>query len=356
MLPAGVRSWVATIVQWVYATRVCLRLTRYRRRMHVWFNHLTGGEGLVKRHERKERERDPELAGMAPGPTRYGFMCAGTVLLLITTGVYLLGLGVYALFYSELPLNLTHSLDELRYSRMLHVTHDPIAHVAETPEDHDAPVLGPYPEFTVRTGMDPEHPPPVMRIPCRRLSNVELSEGITLEGYVLPLVLMRMCELVHETVGCDRDGFLIPKYIQTTDDLNVCVMTYKEHDGVCHHYVNPVVRPVLSSNRSQAGVTSPHFDMPEIPMVFHKTALLSYQPIVSEQVDHAAAPENAANTRALSDAYDSLETPRERESAWLTTIPPMQTITVDGRRAFFYALANAALLGQFPPEPPQTTE
>ena len=357
---------VAACLDWLYATRVYLAVVRCRRQARLRFHHLTGEEGLVARHirvttERAESAVDPELAAATPkdpGPTRYGFLCAASILFAITMGTYLAFLTVYALIYSDLPLNISEGIDALRYSRMLHVTHDPLAYVVEdSPDAHESgepPALGPYPEFSVRTGMDPIHPPLVMRTPCRRLSEVELKKGVSLEGYVLPMVLMRMCELVHETVGCDRDGFLVPKYVQTSDDLNICVMTYKERDGVCQHYVNPVVRPVLSSKRVQAGVTSPHFDIPEVPMIFHSTALLSYQPIVAEQVNHAAAPDDAAKTRALSDAFDSLDLSGAHESTWLSSIPAMQTITVSGQRAFYYAIANAALLGQFPPEPPQT--
>jgi hypothetical protein len=278
-------------------------------------------------------------------------MAAMGVLFLITCAVYLLAGAVYTAFRGELPAVVTKSINTLMYSRLLHARHDPFLRTADadTPLDEATPPpRGPYPDFSVRSVPDTGELPRIVREPCRRLSKLELQQGITAEGYEIPLVLMRMCELVHETFGCDSDGFLVPKYIVTPDDLNVCILTYKESDGVCHHYVNPTLRPVLSSKHLTSGIESPHFGSRVVKIAYYTTSLLSYQPIIDAQVDQAVIPDDPNAMRVLSDAYDALPSPVD--SNWLSVIPPEQSISIRMPRALSYAAAYAQLTGEFPSE------
>jgi hypothetical protein len=355
-----VRNAVATGADWLMATRAWLFVVRMFVHARVWLHRLTRDEGLAQRNHRVGHahahgncKHDAELGPHAHGrdePTKYGFFCAISVAFAFAWLFYLLLGGAYVLVHGELPPQVSSGINTLMYSRLLHARHDPLPPPDPLADEPTVAPRGPYPGFSVRTVANYTEMPAVVREPCRRLSKLELQEGITTEGYVMPLVLMRMCELVHETFGCENEGFLIPKLINTPDDLNICVLTFKESDGVCQHYVNPVMRPVLSSKKWIVGIESPLFPSLVFPFPYYATYLLSYQPIIEAQADQAAVPEDPAATRALSDAYDALPSPDD--SVWLATIPDPQTITLRLPRALQYAIAVSHLLGETPPETP----
>lgn len=353
------KSAAAEAVYWARSSRLWVYCAQWWVHGRVWLHRLTRDEGLAQRNHRvscAHGRHDVEHGNHCKKdePTKYGFAAAMGVLFLITCAVYLLAGAIYTAFRGELPDVVTKSINTLMYSRLLHARHDPFlrtAGVEATPDDATPPPRGPYPDFSVRSvpdTTDVADMPRVVREPCRRLSKLELQQGITAEGYEIPLVLMRMCELVHETFGCDNDGFLVPKYIVTPDDLNVCILTYKESDGVCHHYVNPTLRPVLSSKHMTSGIESPHFSSRITKMSYYTTALLSYQPIIDAQVDQAIVPDDPDAMRVLSDAYDALPSPADTN--WLSVIPPEQSISVRMPRALSYAVAYAQLTGEFPSE------
>ncbi len=351
------KTLLAQCAEWFQGTRAWLACVRSKRRLCLWVHKLIREEGLVQKNERVLRARsaaDAELGGARaePEPARYGFMHAVGVSLVLSFGALLAYMIVYALLYGTTPheveIDATLALLE-GYTRLLHARHDPIGApdpVAST-EPRVEEVIGdlreepgPYAMLRARTGMELDALPGVAREPCRRLSRAEITEGITTEGYVLPLLFMRMCELVHELYGCDEDGVIIPKYVQTEDDLNICAITFKEASGVCHHYVNPVVRPVLSTMRNDLVITSPHFEaLGEHVIIAHPQILLSYQPILPPRLDPADA-------LAISQAYDALPIPGKGQ--WLGSLPELQTLTVNEPQSYSYFIAYSALAGDYP--------
>jgi len=315
-------------------------------------HNLIRDEGLVSAHERVSRARAAALemgqAGMSSfrDDKRYGVATALCVVLTIAFSVAFLVMAVYSAWHRELPRDLVDGIAVLQnYTQLLHAKHAPIElELIHADEPHEAP--GPYASLTARTGIGTDAPS-IIREPCRRLSRAELTAGITTEGYVLPLLLMRMCEIVHELYGCDEDGVLVPKHIETPDALNICVITFKEASGVCHHYVNPVVRPVKSTMRNDITITSPHFAaLGEHVLTVHPQVLVSFQPILATQVDADQASPDAPVTRALSDAYKALPLPDAGQ--WLPSIPEPQTLTIGTPRAYYLFIAYSSLTGEYP--------
>jgi len=85
--------------------------------------------------------------------------------------------------------------------------------------------------------------------PCRRLSDFELSNDAVLEGYKISDILMTMCRIIHDRVGCMGEGALPAKLIDVVPPLNLCITAYKPSNGTCVHFVNPVVHvPAPPSN------------------------------------------------------------------------------------------------------------
>lgn len=350
-------SWRERAGTLVWSSRPWLVCVRTYRRARLWLHNLIRDEGLVEMHTRVSSDRakrDPELGAAHDehgAPTQYGAACALTVAFAIACSVYLfIGL-VYVLMNGEVPPELAAGIDEMGYAALLHVQHDPMedAHVAHAdPANGAPPEPRPYTNLHMRVVQSTGNVSAVVHEPCRRLSRAEILAGITTEGYVLPLILMRMCEIVHDIYGCDEAGILIPKHMVTPDNLNICVITYKEKSGVCRHYINPVVRPVLSTTQDSVSVSSPHF--PSIGMhvmTMRPSVLLSYQPIVHAQAAHAENPSDQSATRALSDTYDSLKLPEDGQ--WLSELPQQQTITIGAPQSYFYFIAHSALLGEYPP-------
>lgn len=301
-------------------------------------------------HERISRARasaaelgQAGLARAREGEKRYGAPAAACAALVAVFALFFLAMGAYTAWNREIPPDLADGLAFLHnYTRMLHARHDPLAPdpAAALPD----PEPGPYATLHARRGLAGE---PIVREPCRRLSRAELSDGTTIEGYVLPLLLMRMCEIVHELYGCDEDGVVVPKHVDTPDALNICAITYKEASGVCHHYINPVVRPVKSTMRNDITITSPHFEaLGEHVLTVHPQVLVSFQPILSAQAAAEQAPASAPAVRALSDAYDALPPPDAGK--WLPVIPDIQTITVNSPRAYSLFIAYSSLTGEYP--------
>ncbi len=355
------KSLAAEAVYWFRSTRVGIYFARLYVRGLIWLHHLTRDEGLAQRNHRVSCAHAHGKHDVEHGPncgpdevTKYGFVAAASVIFVITCLLYIVFGVAYTAFRGELPVVVTASINTLMYSRLLHARHEPLARpssTVDTPESNVPPPRGPYPDFTVRVVPDYANMPAIIHQPCRRLSKLELQHGITAEGYEIPLVLMRMCELVHEKFGCDNEGFIVPKFIVTPDDLNVCIFTFKESDGVCHHYVNPTLRPVLSSKRPTSGVESPFLESLVSPLTYYTTTLLIYQPIIDAQVEQDSIPSDPAAIRVLSDAYDALPSPVDTN--WLSVVPPEMSTAVRMPRALTYALAYAHLQGEFPqiPEP-----
>lgn len=356
---------VGAALAWLKTTQLWVTAMRWFRQARLWVHRLTRDEGLAFFNLKNERDRaakhDPELGGTHThvgcsghshqkiGKEKYGIVQAGGVILLLSFLAFALWMIVHTIVYSELPPMLAKGINELQYSRLLHASHDPLAY-ADNPQttDEDPKTAGPYRELRVRTGMDIHNPPPVVSETCRRLSRPEIQDGTTAEGYVLPLLMMRMCELAHEMFGCEEAGVLLPKNIETSDNLNICLITFKEKDGVCHHFLNPTIRPILSSKKHEVTASSPHFfNHIAAPMDLHSQALMSYQPIVHAQIDQELSAD-AVTTRALSNAYDAL--PLDG-SQWLPVLPSEQTITVRPPLVYYYTLAYSALLGEYPAVP-----
>lgn len=84
--------------------------------------------------------------------------------------------------------------------------------------------------------------------PCRRLSKRELETGMMIEGYHITDVLVSMCRIVHTSFGHSNEGSMPVKLVDITPLLNTCIVTYKDQDGKCIHYVNPTVIDFESSD------------------------------------------------------------------------------------------------------------
>jgi hypothetical protein len=130
--------------------------------------------------------------------------------------------------------------------------------VAHPPHD-DIKFVGVILSATARVFQAETDVPPDFWAPCRRLSAVEMESDATLEGHKISDVLMTMCRIIHERVGCEGEGSLPAKLIDVDPGLNVCIATYKPPNGTCVHLVNPIVHKATNPSGDKIGFRHHHF-------------------------------------------------------------------------------------------------
>lgn len=157
--------------------------------------------------------------------------------------------------------------------------------------------------------------------PCRRLSREELISDLIIEGYQLTDVLMTMCRVLHETVGCEGEGSLPVKLLNLDPVLNTCIMTYKDREGKCSHFLNPVIQGDDSARSLKISYQHRHFPYTGKVLVHRtKNALVTHQPI----------PDDAHRERRV--------------------VPNLETIGFSHNRSLYVQHAYSILQGSFPPK------
>lgn len=315
--------------------------------------------------KKNDDEKDPELGGRTCNPSNMSTAKEANmtafpwkVIVYVFAGacvIYALFVLLHVAIFATPPDVVTRAIDQIDFTHLMHARHeqpdDPLALVSthETlVEDETIGNVVPYGHL-VSSVFTSAHTLPVrVSEPCRRLSKKELMSGTTLEGYEIPLLLVRMCSLLHDLVGCDDAGFIIPKMIDTPDELNICIITFKEASGVCSHYINPTVRPVLGSKGQEVRISSPHFPfLGEHPVEMRSQGLLTYQPIVDEQVAHDANPSHGAEVDIImSNALKGVE--NVDKGQWLSSMPNIVTVTLQSPRVYYFLIAHDTLLGDYP--------
>jgi len=269
-------------------------------------------------------------------------ICFALVLILV---MYVTPNALHYLWYGEFHPQATDAGRLLEHSSILHSI---VSHMGSDSTSKPT-AISPYRKYTARVFRTIADVPDVMREPCRDITHAELLAGLLLEDYEIPLLLMRMCEVVHELVGCEESGYIIPKLLETPNDLNVCILTYKEASGVCSHYINSVGRPLTDSSRPLTGadMVSIQYDDPFYAYKdkrwrdLYSSYQVSYQPIVEEQV--LRDEQGDAATQELSDSYKQIE--RAFAKGWLPVVPKRTTVTLGRPESFYYQIADSLLYG-----------
>jgi hypothetical protein len=138
-------------------------------------------------------------------------------------------------------------------SRLLHP-----AHAATPPESDDENM---YSRLSVLRYETPEAVPEHFFRRCRDLTEEELMMGRTIKGHLLPEMIHKMCALIHDMAGCkDSEGTLVPKLLNgTSAPDNFCLITYKDTNGVCHHFFNPHFMEIGSASTRELTIYSRNF-------------------------------------------------------------------------------------------------
>jgi hypothetical protein len=158
-----------------------------------------------------------------------------------------------------------------------------------------------------------------------------------------------MCQLIHDENGCqDTEGTLVPKVLNNTDRVdNFCLITYKDLSGICHHYINPMMRSILNTKYKEMTVFSMEFPyLGEHIITLKKTVMMSYQPLVSEEPSKKESEE--IPSEEYSNAMKDLESTPENDMFWMRTLPPMRTEGISGQKAFHLGHAYSLLIGEYP--------
>jgi hypothetical protein len=264
-------------------------------------------------------------------------------ILIFIFGVYCLPNMIYYMVYGGFHPNATDTGKLVSTTKLLHS----IAWHSNENEPDGMGHSSKYKKYNARRILSPEQDPLVMQRPCREITKQELLAGMLVENYEIPLLLMRMCEVLHEIVGCDDAGFIIPKLLDTEDDLNVCIMTYKAPNGVCSHYINPLGRTALPDTGKGADMVSVTYDCPyyiykgDQKEDLYTSYMVSYQPIVVEQIGHEDGGQDALTK--LADTYKHIE--RAYVSGWLDVIPEKTTVVFGRPESFYYQMAQSMMLG-----------
>lgn len=351
-------------------THAAVIATRIRRKIWIWIHRHTRLDGLQRFTEPqpKREEKDPELGGALPhdkgkNPNSRFYDWWNNSLLSVLA--YLMGsvLIIYSVFillhvlvYASPPEVVERAINQIDLTHLMHTRHSPSDDPLELTATHEflgvdeaSEVIVPYGDIGIAVFSDGQTLPQRVSEPCRRLSKKEILSGITLEGYEIPVLLVRMCDIVHNLVGCDETGFIIPKMLNTTDDLNVCIITFKDAGGVCSHYISPTVRSIVSTRRLPVVISSPHFPfLGEHPVNMYSQGLLTYQPIVEEQIAHDASPsqEIGAVDIAMSEALEKVKDVAHDQ--WLPSLPKFVTISLSEPRFYYFDIAHEALQGNYP--------
>ena len=316
-------------------TRGALLLRRLYRAIHrVSRRWIQGG---IPMHT-----RDDELGGIPPAEEAYGMSMKRVVvcLLVFATVMYVLPNLVHYIVVGKMHDNATDTGRLLRHPGLLHSI---IGHNADTHAD-DPPADGMYRDLRARLFLAASDVPEFFAAPCREITQQELRAGLLIENYEIPLLLMRMCEIVHEVFGCDGEGYIIPKLVDTPNALNVCIMTYKEASGICSHYINPIGKPILNANRPVTGadIVGIEYENNYFPYEgikredFYADYMLTYQPIIEEQALHDKVGDEAIPD--LADGYRKVE--RAYVGGWLQTIPKVSTIVLSRPLTFYYQMGE----------------
>jgi hypothetical protein len=353
-------------------TFVSILATRLRRKLYRWVHRYTRLDGLQMfanvAQKTNHVEKDPELGGALPhnpAATKKSRILVWWSNSLVRVIVYLMTLGmiIYSIFillhvliYASPPQVVERAINQIDFTHLMHTRHPTTDDPLELAVTHDflgvdeaSETIVPYGNVGIAVFADRTMLPPHVAEPCRRLSKKELLSGITLEGYEIPILLARMCDIVHNLVGCDDAGHIIPKMLNTTDDLNVCIITYKDAGGVCSHYINPTVREVLSAVTQEVIISSSHLPfLGEHPIQMRTQGLLTYQPIVEEQIAHDASPEQpiGAVDIAMSEALEKVKDVTNEQ--WLSFLPKIVTISISIPRIYHFHIAHEGLQGNYP--------
>lgn len=353
-------------------TFVSIIATRLQRKFYRWIHHYTRLDGLQMFANATQKpnhvEKDPELGGTLPrnpATTKKSRILIWWSNSLVRVIVYLMMLGMiiysafillHVLIYASPPQVVERAINQIDFTHLMHTRHSTTDDPLELAATHDflgiddaSETIVPYGDVGIAVFTDRTMLPPHVAEPCRRLSKKELLSGITLEGYEIPILLVRMCDIVHNLVGCDDAGHIIPKMLNTTDDLNVCIITYKDAGGVCSHYINPTVREVVSSVTQEVVISSPHLPfLGEHPIQLRTQGLLTYQPIVEEQIAHDASPEQpiGAIDIAMSEALEKVKDVTHEQ--WLPILPKIVTISLTIPRIYHFHIAHEGLQGNYP--------
>jgi hypothetical protein len=148
--------------------------------------------------------------------------------------------------------------------------------------------------------------PSEMWIPCRRLSKEEMASDLMIEGYKITDVLMSLCRVLHDQVGCDGEGSLAVKLLNLNPMLNTCILTYKDRQGKCSHFINPTIHKSARDLAVIIGVTSRNFPYAgKQPANRQKQVLVSYQTMA----DSAMVTNGFSNNQSMfiQNAYDVLQ-------------------------------------------------
>lgn len=230
-------------------------------------------------------------------------------------------------------------------SRLLHPAHSSSA--PSTDEKH------PYAQLSVLRYETAESVPEHFFRRCRDLTEEEIIMGRTIKGHLLPELIHQMCTLIHDAEGCkDSEGTLVPKLLNgTIQPDNFCLITYKDANGVCHHYFNPHLMEIGSASMRELTIYVPSFPYLDEHIVnLPNQTMMRYQPIVHEDPlqGFSNEQENPLPSQQYVDALKNVERVARSTKIWISSLPAIRIMSFSKSRAFHIAFANSLLMGNYP--------
>lgn len=352
-----------------FVTTCAVYLTRIKRQISRWIHRYTRMDGLQMFMGGKTTfvEKDPELGGVSSKSCtdtlksrivtwwKNSLLRLAVYLMICTIVIYSVFILLHVMIYAAPPKVVEQAINQIDFTSLMHTRHpenDPLELTAVHQflgKDEESEEIVPYGNIGLAVFHNVAELPSHVAEPCRRLSKKEILSGVTLEGYEIPILLVRMCDIVHGVSGCDDAGHIIPKMLNTTDDLNICVITFKDAGGICSHYINPTVRDIVSSTTQEVIISSPHLPfLGDHAVLMRSQGLLTYQPIVEEQIVRDVSPEQplGAADIATSEALEKVKDIVHNQ--WLPTLPKIVTISLSIPRIYHFHIAHEGLQGNYP--------
>lgn len=144
--------------------------------------------------------------------------------------------------------------------------------------------------------------------PCRRISKEEWKYDLTIAGDKITDILMSMCRTLHDQVGCDGEGALPVKLLDVRPLLNVCIMTYKNRQGKCTHYINPTIRKIAEQADIPIALTPRYFTYVGKSLVKRQNQIMmTYQTTDKDDATYITEGFGGDQSINIQNAYDVLQ-------------------------------------------------